>query len=149
MSRKQKGRQGKHLNSGRFQPLRKAVHKARAFLSKRYVYSGLLGGFLWMFSAPFIITALLGLLDESSVWVIQLAFFPLMLSSLIIETIIADSVSYPRVWLIIFGFSFLISTLLGLSIAYSIHRLRARTKKSRLAPNQSVGGAKRIKKLRV
>jgi hypothetical protein len=128
MSRKQKRKQGANLKSGRFQRLRKAVHKARAFLSKRYVYSGLLGGFLWMFSAPFIITALLGLLDESSVWVIQLAFFPLMLSSLIIETIIADSVSYPRVWLIIFGFSFLISTLLGLSIAYSIHRLRARTK---------------------
>jgi hypothetical protein len=135
MSRKQKGRQGKHLNSGRFQPLRKAVHKARAFLSKRYVYSGLLGGFLWMFSAPFIITALLGLLDESSVWVIQLAFFPLMLSSLLIDTIIAGSVSYHRVWLVIFGFSFLISMLLGLSITYSIHRFRERTKKPQLAPN--------------
>ena len=128
MSRKQKGRQGKNLKSERFQRVRKAVHKTRAFLSKRYVYSGLLGGFLWMFSAPFLITVLLGLLDESSVWVVQLAFFPLMLSSLIIDTIIADSVYYPRVWLIIFGFSFLISMFLVLSVTYSFHRFRARTK---------------------
>lgn len=128
MSRKQKGRQGKNLKGERFQRVRKAVHKTRAFLSKRYVYSGLLGGFLWMFSAPFLITVLLGLLDESSVWVVQLAFFPLMLSSLIIDTIIADSVYYPRVWLIIFGFSFLISMFLVLSVTYSFHRFRARTK---------------------
>jgi hypothetical protein len=135
MSRKQKGNQGKNLNGERFQRLRKATHKARTFLSKRYAYSGLLGGFLWMFSAPFIITALLGSLDESSPWVVQLAFFPLILSSTLIDTIIAGSVSHPRVWLAILGFSFLISMLLGLSITYSIHRFREHTKKSRLAQN--------------
>ncbi|MCK4474833.1 hypothetical protein KAU30_03230, partial [Candidatus Bathyarchaeota archaeon] len=75
------------MRSERIQRLRIAVHKARVFLSKPYVYSGLLGGFLWMISAPFIITTVQGLLDESSVWVVQLAFFPLILSSLIIGTL--------------------------------------------------------------
>jgi hypothetical protein len=129
MSRRQKERQGKNLKSEGFQRLRKAVRKAMAFLSKRYVYSGLLGGFLWMFSAPFVITALLGSLDESSLWVVRLAFFPLILSSLLIDTIIAGSASHPRLWIVIFGFSFLISMLLGLGITYSIHRFRERTKK--------------------
>lgn len=78
-----------------------------------------------MISAPFVITAILGLLDE---WVLQLAFFPLTLSSLIVDTMIADSVYYPGVWLIIFGFSFLISMLLGLGVTYSIHRFHTRAK---------------------
>lgn len=134
MSRKHKGRQEKNLNSEGFQRLRKAVHEARAFLSKRYVYSGLLGGFLWMFSAPLIIIILQRLLDESSPWVAQLAFFPLILSSLLIDTIIPDSVSYPRLWVVILGFSFLISMLLGLGITYSIHKFRER-KKLQPAPN--------------
>lgn len=128
MSRKSKERQGKNLRSERIQRLRIAVHKARVFLSKPYVYSGLLGGFLWMISAPFIITTVQGLLDESSVWVVQLAFFPLILSSLIIGTLIKDSVYDPRGWLIIFGFSFLLSMLLGLGVTYSIHRFRTRAK---------------------
>ena len=128
MSRKSKEHQKKNLSSVRIQRLRRAVHNARAFLGKRYVYSGLLGGFLWMISAPFIITTVQGSLDESSVWVIQLAFFPLILSSLIIDTLIANSVYYPGVWLIIFGFSFLLSMLLGLGVTYSIHRFRTRAK---------------------
>ena len=81
-----------------------------------------------MISAPFIITTVQGLLDESSVWVVQLAFFPLILSSLIIGTLIKDSVYDPRGWLIIFGFSFLLSMLLGLGVTYSIHRFRTRAK---------------------
>lgn len=125
MSRKSKERQGKNLRSERIQRLRIAVHKARVFLSKPYVYSGLLGGFLWMISAPFIITTVQGLLDE---WVVQLAFFPLILSSLIIDTLIANSVYYPRVLLIIFGLSFIISMPLGLGVTYSIHRFRTRAK---------------------
>jgi hypothetical protein len=149
MSRKQKGRQGKNLKSERFQRLRKAVHNARTFLSKRYVYSGLLGGFLWMFSAPLVITALLGSLDESSLWVVRLAFFPLILSSLLIDTIIAGSASYPRIWLVIFGFSFLISMLLGLSITYSIHKFRKRTKKTQLTPNLERSRSKADKEIRV
>ena len=134
MSRKHKGRQEKNLNSEEFQRLRKALHEATAFLSKRYVYSGLLGGFLWMFSAPLIIIILQRLLDESSPWVAQLAFFPLILSSLLIDTIIADSASYPRLWAVILGFSFLISMLLGLCITYSIHKFRER-KKIQPVPN--------------
>lgn len=81
-----------------------------------------------MVSAPFIITTVQGSLDESSVWVVQLAFFPLILSSLIIDTLIANSVYYPGVWLIIFGFSFLLSMLLGLGITYFIHRFHTRAK---------------------
>lgn len=128
MSRKSEERQKKNLSSGWIQRLRRALHNVRAFLCRRYVYSGLLGGFLWMISAPLIITAVQGSLDESSVWVVQLAFFPLVLSSLIIDTLIANSVYYSGVWLVIFGFSFLLSMLLGLGVTYSIHRFRTRAK---------------------
>ena len=128
VSRRSKEHQKKNLSSGWIQRLRRAVHNAGAFLGRRYVYSGLLGGFLWMFSAPFVITAVQGSLDESSVWMVQLAFFPLILSSLIIDTLIANSVYYLGVWLIIFGFSFLLSMLFGLGVTYSIHRFRTRAK---------------------
>jgi len=122
MSKKLKTSQEKTAESGKFQRLRKIIDKAKAFLNQRYVWLSLTVGFLWMFSAPIVITIFqraLGNSIDSFFWIFQAVFFPFILASLIITDATA-----PGVWVIIYLLSFAISMCLCLTLAYIIHRLR-------------------------
>lgn len=126
MSKGSKKAQGKIVESGKLRMLRKVIRKAKGFLSQRYVWLSLTAGFLWMLSAPFIITLFQGFLGDflkTFTWIFQAAFFPLTFSSLIFTDVTA-----PEVWIVIYGFSFVISMLFCLGIAYIIHRIRTRIK---------------------
>jgi len=121
MSRKSKKAQRKIKENERLQTLRKVVHKVKGFLSQRYVWLSLTVGFLWMLSIPFILTIIQeiwGDYIERFAWIFQVTFFPLKLSLLIF----ADA-TVPEVWMIVYGFSFVISMLFCLSVAYVIHRI--------------------------
>lgn len=121
MSKKLKTSQEKTAESGKFQRLRKIVDKAKAFLNQRYVWLSLTAGFLWMFSAPIVITIFQGALGDSIdsfIWIFQAIFFPFTFASLIITDATA-----PGVWVIIYLLSFVISMCLCLTLAYIIHRL--------------------------
>lgn len=121
MSRKSKKAQRKIGESGKLQMLSKVARKTKGFLSQRYVWSSLTAGFLWMLSTPFIITIFQGFLSNFTkfTWIFQTAFFPLTLSSRIFTDVTA-----LEVWIIIYGFSFVISMSFCLSVAYVIHRVR-------------------------
>ena len=128
MPRKSKKIQGKVVESGKLQMLRKAVGKVTGFLGQRYVWLGLTVGFFWMLSAPFIITIFQGFLGDYAqgfTWIVQVVFFPLSLSLLIITHATA-----PGAWIIMYGFSFVISMFFCLSIACIIHRVRIRRQSS-------------------
>lgn len=122
MSRKSKKAQRRIEENERLQMLGKVIRKAKGFLSQRYVWLSLTVGFLWMLSLPFILTILQGIWGdyiERFAWIFQVTFFPLNLSLLIF----ADA-TVPGVWMIMYGFSFVISMLFCLSVAYIIHRVR-------------------------
>jgi len=122
MSRKSKKAQRRIEENERLQMLGKVIRKAKGFLSQRYVWLSLTVGFLWMLSFPFILTILQGIWGdyiERFAWIFQVTFFPLKLSLLIF----ADA-TVPGVWMVMYGFSFVISMLFCLSVAYIIHRVR-------------------------
>lgn len=126
MSEGSKEAQGGIVESGELQMLGKVIRKAKGFLGQRYVWLSLTVGFLWMLSAPFIITIFQGFLGDSLktfAWIFQVTFFPLALSSLIIT-----DAAVPGVWVMIYAFSFVISMFFCLGIAYIIHRVRTRIK---------------------
>jgi len=114
------------VETGRLQTLKKLMRRVKGFLSQRYVWLSLTFGFLWMLSVPIIATILQGVLGDSIqdfTWIFGLVFFPFMLSSMIITDVFVSSD-----WVIIYGFSFVISMLFCLSIAYIVHRVCTRIK---------------------
>ena len=122
MSKKSKKAQGKIGENGKLKMLVSTVRKAKGFLSQRYVWLSLTAGLLWMFSAPFIITIFQGFFSgflETFTWIFHVVFFPLTLSSMMFTDVTA-----PEVWMIIYGFSFVISMFFCWSVAYIIHRVR-------------------------
>jgi len=110
------------VETGRLQTLKKLMRRVKGFLSQRYVWLSLTFGFLWMLSVPIIATILQGVLGDSIqdfTWIFGLVFFPFTLSSMIITDVFVSSD-----WVIIYGFSFVISMLFCLCIAYVIHEVR-------------------------
>jgi len=113
------------VESGKLQPLKKLIRRAKGFLSQRYVWLSLTVGFLWMLSVPIIGTILQGAFGYSIqdfTWIFGLVFFPFMLSAMIFEVFASSA------WIMIYGFSFVISMLFCFCVAYVIHEVRIHRK---------------------
>ena len=114
------------VESGELQTLRKLMRRIKGFLSQRYVWLSLTVGFLWMLSVPIILTILQGVLGDYAqdfTWIFGLVFFPFTLSSMAIT-----DMSVSSSWVMIYGFSFVISMLFCLCIAYVFHEVRIHSK---------------------
>ena len=110
---------------GRFQQLKGIIKKFTGFLSRRYIWSGLLAGFLWAFSAPFLLSVFFSFfenLPEKAIWIL---FFPLELSDWLTQWILdlgfVDPVSWIFILLIV---SLFVGMFLGVVFTYSVHRIR-------------------------
>jgi len=105
----------------RFQRLMGSVRKVTNFLSRRHIWSGLLAGFLWAFSAPFVLTSFPNF-SEETMWIF---FFPLKLSlhstQWISDLQLVDPYSYI---LILLTLSIFVGMLMGVILTYGIHRIR-------------------------
>jgi len=104
------------------QILKKSMHKTKAFLSQRHVWLSLAIGFLWMVSTPFVITFCQEYVSDfvdTYAWILLTAFFPFTFSSMIFA-----GVAVPNVWVIIYGFSFMISMIFCLSVSHIAHKVR-------------------------
>lgn len=122
MSGKSGKPQRKNGEDGILQILKKSMHKAKAFLSQRHVWLSLTIGFLWMASAPFAITFCQEYMSDfvdTYTWIILTAFFPFTFSSMMFV-----SVTVANVWIIIYGFSFMISMIFCLSVSHIAHKVR-------------------------
>ena len=102
-------------------PFSRALDGVNRFLSKRYVWVGLLLGFLWMFPAPFLIFMFLDWFQsQQNAWMI---FFPLYFSLSIFELFgsleAAESGGILAVWVT----ATVIGMLFGLVVGFVIHRL--------------------------
>lgn len=112
-SKKSKGVLGK---------LKKPIRRIRDFFSQRYVWLSLTVGFLWILSIPFILTSFQGFLGdriEQFNWIFQTIYFPLTLSIYLLLDIVPT-----ELWIVFYGFAFVISMPLCLCIAYIIHKVR-------------------------
>jgi hypothetical protein len=110
-------------NKYRLQSLKGAIMKFLNFLGKRYIWSGLLAGFLWSFSAPFILTIFSSTFQNLPPEVIWIIFFPLTASLPLTQWILNSELVDPSSWLILWFVSVLIGTFLGATFTYSIHRI--------------------------
>lgn len=121
----------KKVKKRRFQNLKNTVMKFLNFLSKRYVWSGLLVGFLWSFPAPFILTIFLSTFQnfpQEAIWII---FFPLKASFQLTQWIMNPELVDPFSWILILWFiSVLIGTFSGMTFTYSIHKIRVWKKRN-------------------
>jgi len=107
---------------GKFQWIKKTtrkftnvIKKFANFIGRRHIWSGLLAGFLWIFSSVFILT--FQSLPEEVTWTV---FFPLkLLVQLTFWT--GLTIIDPFLFLIV---AMLFGMLIGVIITYSIHRIR-------------------------
>lgn len=122
MSRKSGKAQRKSREDGIRQILKKSMHKVKAFLSQPHVWLSLTAGFLWMVSAPFVITFCQECMSDfvdTYAWILLTAFFPFTFSSMMFT-----GVTVPNVWVIVYGFSFMISMIFCLSVSHIAHKVR-------------------------
>ena len=115
---------GKDLKKGKFQRLKEAIKKFTIFFSRRHIWSGLLAGFLWAFSAPFVLTAFLSSfqnLPEEALWIF---FFPLKSSLELTYRVVDLEHADPGVWILLWIMSVFFGMFLGVVFTYSIHRIR-------------------------
>ena len=110
---------------GRLQRLKGIIKKFTDFLSRRYIWSGLLAGFLWAFSAPFLLTVFSSFfqnLPEKAIWIL---FFPLESSYWLTYWIQDLELVDPFSWIfILLIMSVFVGMFLGVVFTYSIHRIR-------------------------
>ena len=108
----------------RFQRVKRAVRKFTNFFGRRHIWSGLLAGFLWASSAPFILTAAPSFKNSPEV-VLWILFFPLessySLTWWIAELGLVDSFGWTFIVLIA---SVFVGMFIGVVFTYSIHRIR-------------------------
>lgn len=131
---------GKDSKKGKFQRLKGAIKKFTNFFGRRHIWSGLLAGFLWAFSAPFVLTAFLSSfqnLPEETIWIF---FFPLESSYWLTRWITDLELVDPPLWaFILWIVSVFVGMFLGVVFTYSIHRIRVwrRTRSiSRTVPSE-------------
>lgn len=105
-------------------------------LSKRYMWTGLVLGFIWSFSTPFILTAFKESLRQFPQEAINILFFPLMLT---FQMLILISGPENIDWLLLWGLSIIIGIITGVIITYSIHiiNISIRAKRMRAAADRS------------
>lgn len=109
-------------------PISRGVDRINLFLSKRYVWIGLLLGFLWVFPAPFVLFTFLDWFkSQQNAWMI---FFPLRLSMFIFELFVSLEATGAggvfAVWIV----ATVIGMLLGLAAGYVVHKLWVRNKRN-------------------
>ena len=107
----------------RFQRLKGIIKKFTNFLGRRHIWSGLLAGFLWAFSAPFLLTAFLSSfqkLPEEAKWIF---FFPLKSSLELTYRIVDLEHVVSGVWIFVWIMSVFVGMFLGVVFTYSIHRI--------------------------
>jgi ABC-type glycerol-3-phosphate transport system permease component len=108
----------------RFQRIKGPIKKFARFIGRRHIWSGLLAGFLWAFSAPFLVTASPSVLDlpEAAKWIL---FFPLELSFWSTEWVPSSGFADISSWAImVLTVSIFVGMFLGVVFTYSIHRVR-------------------------
>jgi hypothetical protein len=92
---------GKDSKKGKFQRLKGAIKKFTGFFGRRHIWSGLLAGFLWAFSAPFVLTAFspsFQSLPEEAIWIF---FFPLKSSFTLMDWIGGPDIIDPvLLWIV-------------------------------------------------
>ena len=98
------------------------VAQIKNFLGRRYIWSGLIIGFLWSFFTPFVLTIFLQAfltLSENVKWIL---FFPLKLSFIMTEGIINLDLIDPTSWIFILWItSILVGMFVCVIITYIIH----------------------------
>ena len=130
---------GKDSKKGRLQRLKGIIKKFTNFLGRRHIWSGLLAGFLWAFSAPFLLTAFLSsfqILPEEAKWIF---FFPLKSSLELTYRVVDLEHADPGVWILLWIVSVFVGMFLVVDFTYSIHRIRVwrRTRNiSRTVPSE-------------
>jgi hypothetical protein len=115
---------GKDSKKEKFQRLKGAIKKFTNFFGRRHIWSGLLAGFLWAFSAPFVLTAFSPLfesLPEEALWVF---LFPLKSSFELTYRVVDLEQADPGVWISLWIMSMFVGMFLGVVFTYSIHRIR-------------------------
>jgi hypothetical protein len=112
---------GKDSKKGKLQRLKGAIKEFTIFFGRRHIWSGLLAGFLWAFSAPFVLTAFLSSFQgfpQEAIWVF---FFPLKSSFTLMDWIGGpDAIDPFLLWIV----SMFVGMFLGVVSTYSIHRIR-------------------------
>jgi hypothetical protein len=98
------------------------IDRFERILNIRYVWLGLIAGFLWSFPAPFILYAIASAnwsLPYEAVWVV---FFPITSSVYMVRWIVGPEgyINFFLLWI----FSIAVGMIISLAIAYSIHRIR-------------------------
>jgi hypothetical protein len=112
---------GKDSKKGRLQRLKEAIKEFTDFFGRRHIWSGLLAGFLWAFSAPFVLTAFSPSFQgfpQEAIWVF---FFPLKSSFTLMDWIVGpDAIDPVLLWIV----SVFVGMFLGVVFTYSIHWIR-------------------------
>lgn len=109
-------------------PISSGLDRINLFLSKRYVWIGLLLGFLWMFPAPFVLYTFIDWFKgQQNAWMI---FFPLHVAMFIFELFVsleaAGSGGVFAIWIV----ATVIGMLLCLTVTYLVHKLFLNSKRS-------------------
>jgi hypothetical protein len=111
----------KNQKKGKLQQLKGIIKKITNFLGRRHIWSGLIAGFLWAFSAPFVLTVFSSFFDNLPKEAIWTLFFPLKLSFTLMSWMSSpETIDALSVWMA----SILIGMFLGVVFTYSIHRIR-------------------------
>jgi len=105
--------------------LKEITKRFADFLGRRYIWSGLLAGFLWTFPMPFVLTAFLSSLQnlpEGAIWIL---FFPLKLSFLLTDWMMKSELVDPISWTFILWItSIFVGMFIGVVFTYSAHLIR-------------------------
>jgi FtsH-binding integral membrane protein len=127
MHRTKKERQKTSKNSR----LTNTFKSLMTLLRKRYIWAGLLLGFVWSFSTPFILTAFQESLHQFPQEAIYALFFPMTLALYTIVSIVGPEGYIDP--LLLWGFSIIIGMIIGVIITYFAHltRVLLKTKKGR------------------
>ena len=130
---------GKDSKKGKFQRLKGAIKKFTDFFGRRHIWSGLLAGFLWAFSAPFLLTAFSPFFESLPKEVLWVFLFPLKSSFELTYRVVDLEHADSGVWILVWIVSVFVGMFLGVVFTYSIHRIRVwrRTRNiSRTVPSE-------------
>ncbi len=94
------------------------------FLTRPYIWSGLLIGFIWSFPAPFILYTFASTLSNFPQEVRWALFFPITSSLQLMYRLGLARPDGDFDIFLLWGLSIIIGMIIGVAITYSIHRIR-------------------------